>query len=156
VFTAAVWFKTRTNRGGKILGFGSSNTRRSPTPGSDRHVYMTDDGRLIFGLYSVSGRRTIATTGSYNDGAWHHVAVSNGASGVRMYIDGTLAVRSLQTFNPANYVGFWQLGGDSLPGWVSAPTSLDFAGSVDEFAVYPRELDAATIDAQYSLAMSTS
>ena len=38
VFTAEVWFKTRTNRGGKILGFGSSNTVRSPSPTRDRQV----------------------------------------------------------------------------------------------------------------------
>jgi hypothetical protein len=151
VFTAEVWFKTRTNRGGKILGFGSSNTVRSPSPTRDRHVYMLDDGRLIFGLVSGS-RRTVTTPQAYNDGDWHHLVVSNGAAGMRVYVDGSLVVRSLGVYNPLDYTGYWQLGGDALSGWPLIPTSLDFAGSLDEFAVYPSELDAATIAAHGTLA----
>ena len=71
---------------------------------------------------------------------------------MRMYVDGSLVVRSASAYNPVDYTGFWQLGGDSVSGWTSAPTSQDFAGSLDEFAVYPTELSAATIAAHRSLA----
>ena len=36
--------------GGKIVGFGDSRTGRSGTNGVDRHLYMTSNGQLRFGL----------------------------------------------------------------------------------------------------------
>ncbi|MGH3383397.1 MAG: LamG-like jellyroll fold domain-containing protein [Nocardioidaceae bacterium] len=148
-FSAEVWFKTTTNRGGKILGFGSSNTRRSDT--SDRHVYLTNQGRLVFGIYA-GGTRTLTTSRTYDDGDWHHLVVSNGPDGMRTYVDGSLVNSTGQTYNPTDYQGYWQLGGDALSGWPSAPSSLDFAGSLDEFAVYPTQLSSSTVRAHYQLA----
>jgi hypothetical protein len=150
VFSAEVWFKTSTTRGGKILGFGSSNVLRSPT--RDRHVWMGNGGRLSFGVISDGTKHTISTTKRYNDGAWHHLVVSNGRAGMRLYVDGTFAVHSTSSYDPDDYTGFWQLGGDALAGWTPRSASLDFAGSLDEFAVYPYELDADTIAAHRRLA----
>jgi hypothetical protein len=113
---------------------------------------MSNVGRLNFGVISDGTKHTISTTRRYNDGAWHHLVVSNGRAGMRMYVDGTLAVHSPSVYDPDDYTGFWQLGGDALAGWTPQSASLDFAGSLDEFAVYPSELDAATIAAHHSLA----
>ena len=70
-FTAEAWFKTTTNQGGKILGFGSSSTGSSSN--YDRQVYMTNAGQLYFGVYP-DGVQTLNThERRYNDGQWHHV-----------------------------------------------------------------------------------
>ena len=51
VYTEEAWFKTTsTTRGGKIIGFGNSRTGISTS--YDRHVYMQDDGTLVFGVYT--------------------------------------------------------------------------------------------------------
>ena len=151
VFSAEVWFRSSTTRGGKVLGFGTGTTQRSST--ADRHVYMANNGRLVMGLRSGSNR-TITTSRSYNDGAWHHLVATQGSSGMRLYVDGTLNVRSSQSYDPVDYTGYWQLGGDTLSGWSTAPSSLDLAGSLDEFAVYPSELSAGTVALHHALGRS--
>ena len=65
VYSAEVWFKTNTTRGGKIFGFGNGQPNRHGTnPGLsgsyDRNLYMTNAGTLIFGVY-VNGTRTVSS-----------------------------------------------------------------------------------------------
>ncbi len=50
VYSEEAWFNTTTNRGGKIIGFGSVPDGSSNH--YDRHVYMQDDGTLVFGAYT--------------------------------------------------------------------------------------------------------
>ena len=73
VYSEEAWFKTTTNRGGKIIGFGNSQTGNSGS--YDRHVYMQDDGRLVFGVWTGQ-TNTITTPSAYNDGDWHHVVAT--------------------------------------------------------------------------------
>ena len=49
-YTAEVWFKTNTTRGGKLIGFGNTTSGLSAT--YDRHVYMLNTGKLAFGVSS--------------------------------------------------------------------------------------------------------
>ena len=49
-FTVEGWFKTTTNTGGKLIGFGSNQTGSSSS--YDRHIYMMNDGQLVFGVYN--------------------------------------------------------------------------------------------------------
>ena len=49
------------------------------------------------------------------------------------------------------YLGYWRVGGDVLSGWPNTPTTRNFAGGVDEVAIYPTALSQATIQAQYAL-----
>jgi hypothetical protein len=146
-FSAEVWFRTTTSRGGKILGFGSSNNQFSTT--KDRHLYMHDDGRLTFGVFRRTFR-TLTSPLAYNDGKWHHVVASLGVSGMQLSVDGErVATRSLPTQARA-YQGYWQLGVDSLTGWPSPPSSSYFAGSLDEFAVYPFQMTLVKIRAHHT------
>ena len=52
---------------------------------------------------------------------------------------------------PQDYTGYWRIGGDNT--WGGASTN-DFAGSLDEVAVYPAVLSAATVQAHYHLGVS--
>ena len=87
-FTVEGWFKTITNQGGKLIGFGSNQTGSSSS--YDRHIYMMNDGQLVFGIFN-SGTVTIETPNTYNDGAWHYLAATYDSSSGTMafYIDGT-------------------------------------------------------------------
>ncbi|MGW0694278.1 LamG-like jellyroll fold domain-containing protein [Streptomyces sp. NPDC002738] len=147
-FSVETWIKTTTTRGGKIIGFGNLTMQNSNQ--YDKHVYLRNDGRLVFGVYS-GGTRTIATTGAFNDGAWHHVVATQGSSGMALYVDGQLRASNFLYTGNESYNGYWRVGGDNLASWPNRPTSDFFAGQIDETAVYPTALSSSTISAHYAL-----
>ncbi|WP_030200509.1 DNRLRE domain-containing protein [Streptomyces sp. NRRL S-87] len=153
-YSLETWFKTGTTRGGKLIGFGNNTTRSSGS--YDKQIYMTNTGRLVFGVYNGS-TRTI-TTGlfdTFNDNKWHHVVATQGPSGMAMYVDGKLKDTLNVTTNQA-YEGFWHVGGDNLSSWPNRPTSNFFAGQIDETAVYPTVLSQAQVTNHYNLAKAAS
>ncbi|WP_167133598.1 PKD domain-containing protein, partial [Arthrobacter sedimenti] len=137
------WFRTDTTRGGKIIGFGNTNAGLSGS--YDRHVYMEDSGKLIFGTYTGQ-TNTIQTQRNYNDNAWHHVVASQSPQGMKLYVDGALAGTNPQA-GAQTYTGYWRIGGDTT--WGSS--SAFFKGSIDEVAVYSRELSAERVKAHYDI-----
>jgi len=146
-FTAQAWFNTTSTSGGKILGFGNSNT--STTSGSyDRHIYMDNNGQIWFGVYP-GGVRTVNSGPGYNDGQWHQVTASLGANGMRLYIDGKQVGSRTDTTSGQGYSGYWRVGGDNLGGWPNQPASNFFAGSIGQVAIYPTVLDRTTVVNQY-------
>ncbi|MEV7612681.1 DNRLRE domain-containing protein [Streptomyces sp. NPDC089799] len=149
-YTLETWVRTGTTRGGKLLGFGNNTERGSSQ--YDKHLYMTDDGRLVFGVYT-GATRTITTGGTdrYNDNAWHHVVATQGPSGMVLYVDG-VQKGTLNVTTHENFAGYWRAGGDSLGGWPDRPTSEFFAGQLDETAVYPTVLTAAQVQNHHNLA----
>lgn len=155
VYSAEVWFKTNTTQGGKIFGFGNGQPNRHGTnPGLsssyDRNLYMTNAGTLIFGVYT-NGTKTVGTALPYNDNVWHHAVATQGSDGMRLYVDGSqIGVLPNQT-TAQGYWGSWKVGGDQLNAWPLRPSSNYFAGSIDEFAVYPTVLSATQVTDHYEL-----
>jgi hypothetical protein len=147
-FSVETWFRTTTTRGGKLIGFGNNTTRNSGN--YDKHVYMTNNGQLVFGVNS-GGPRTLASPSGYNNGAWHHVVASQGPSGMALYVDGVLIGSNNVTGNQ-QYDGYWRVGGDNLANWPSRPSSNFFAGQIDETAVYPSALTAQQVARHRTLA----
>ncbi len=147
-FSVQVWFRTTSTVGGKILGF--ENTKTGKGSRADRSLFLTTDGRLGFGTY-CSRIRTVLSTATYNDGAWHQATATQGNGVTRLFVDGVLvAGNALTGAQPGS--GYWRLGGGNLDGWPEKPASSWFAGSLDEFAYYGSALSAATIAAQYRAA----
>src|SRR5262249_12726675 len=133
--------------GGKLIGFGSSRTGNSGS--YDKHVYMTDDGRLVFGVWN-GHPDVVSTTDRYNDDRWHHLVATQGPAGMVLYLDGERPGSDpAATSQP--YTGYWRIGGDSLGGWPNQPSSAYFHGTVDEAAVYSTQLDADRVAAHHAL-----
>ncbi|MBT2468942.1 LamG domain-containing protein [Streptomyces sp. ISL-66] len=147
-YSVETWFKTNTTRGGKLVGFGNNQDRTSSQ--YDKHVYMTNDGRLAFGVYT-GGTRTVTTSAAYNDDAWHHVVATQGPGGITLYVDG-VQKGTLNVTTHENFSGYWHAGGDNLSGWPNRPTSDFWAGRLDETAVYPTVLSAAQVQNHFALA----
>ncbi|UQW99774.1 LamG-like jellyroll fold domain-containing protein [Streptomyces sp. RerS4] len=147
-YSVETWFRTNTTRGGKLVGFGNQQVNSSGQ--YDKHVYMTNDGRLVFGVYT-GATRTITTAGSYNDNAWHHVVATQGPGGMTLYVDGVQR-GTLNVTTHENFAGYWRTGGDGLGGWPNRPLSEHWAGRLDETAVYPTVLSAAQVQNHYALA----
>ena len=135
-YSSAAWFKTTTTTGGLIAGFGAAATGASTT--TDRVLYMTNTGALVFGNNNAA-KRVITAAGPYNDNQWHHVLATVGADGMRLYVDGK-QVATTTTTPTAAYTGFFRVGYDNLTGWPNAPTSNYFRGTLDEVAAYSTTL----------------
>ncbi|MEU1971942.1 PKD domain-containing protein [Microbacterium sp. NPDC019599] len=142
-YSLEAWFKTSTTTGGKIIGFGNSPDGNSS--GYDRHIYMTPDGQLIYGVW-VGFTDTLQTPGSYNDGQWHHVVATQGAQGMRLYVDGVLRGSNDHT-DAQDYTGYWHVGGDITWG----PGDWEFDGTIDEVAVYMNPISASDVASHYTL-----
>ena len=142
-YSEELWFKTTTDQGGKLIGFGNAQSGLSSH--YDRHVYMLPDGRLAFGTWT--GTENVATTTqAFNDGRWHYVVATQGSDGMKLYVDSSLAATNPQT-GQESYDGYWRIGGDSS--WAG---SNYFAGTIDEAAVYPIVLSPSQISAHFAAA----
>ena len=144
VYSLEVWFKTTTTNGGKLIGFGNNASGTSSS--YDRHIYMQNNGMLVFGTYT-GVQNVITSPKSYNDGGWHHVVAAQSGSGMVMYVDG-VSVGTNPQAAAQNYTGYWRIGGDTT--WGSS--SPYFAGTIDEAAVYPTELTASQVANHFQLA----
>jgi hypothetical protein len=146
-YTIEFWFKTTTSSGGRLFGFGNNQIGASSS--SDRQVYMTNSGQLIYGVTSGSNK-TVTTASSYNDGSWHHVAASLGSGGLLLYVDGLRQGTDTTTTSATSYSGYWRLGYDSLSGWTGTHSSDYFAGSLDEARVVTRQESDTEIKNDYT------
>ncbi len=147
-FSVQVWFRTTSKKGGKIFGFENKKTGTSKR--YDRSLYLTSDGRLVFGTYYGSLAH-VASPGRYNDGSWHMATATQGRDGTRLYVDGALVASNSAT-RAESGLGYWRLGGGNLKHWPAKPRSSYYSGRIDEFAVFNSVLSPATIAALYALA----
>ncbi|MHA7304970.1 PKD domain-containing protein [Arthrobacter sp. TMN-49] len=151
-FSAEMWVKTTTNRGGKILGYGNAATGLSSN--YDRHVYMDNSGRIYFGVYNGSVQ-TVNSSASYNNGQWHHIVASLGVGGMSLWVDGLQVATKPTVTTGQTYNGYWRLGGDNLSGWTARPSNTYLAGSIDEVAIYNSNLTRAQLQSHYLLSGRT-
>ncbi|GAA4359798.1 PKD domain-containing protein [Angustibacter luteus] len=151
-FSAEAWFKTTTTSGGKILGFGGSTTGLSGN--YDRHVYMTNDGKLTFGTW-LGFPAIVTSAQSYNDGQWHHVVGTLGSAGEFLYVDGKRVGANGGIHSGQPYDGYWRIGGDNIGGWPGDKSSNGFQGDIDDVAIYPSQLTFAQVRSHYSLSGRT-
>ncbi|PHN08670.1 LamG-like jellyroll fold domain-containing protein [Flavilitoribacter nigricans] len=110
--------------------------------GTDQNLFLTPstwNGELQFGLINGGTQQNLYSTG-LPTGQWVHVAVTLGASGVRMYVDGqevaqqATAVVSPLDFKPVlNYIGRSQY-----------PDPL-FDGTIEDFRIYNYALSAGEV-----------
>ncbi|SDP38037.1 PKD repeat-containing protein [Pedococcus dokdonensis] len=143
-YTLEAWVKTTSTNGGKVIGFGCSNTGTSGC--YDRHVYFNNDGTLTFGVWT-GFTNTITTPLAYNDGQWHHVmATQSNTDGMALYVDGVLRGTNGQNDAQA-YDGYWRVGGDNHWGCCSP----FLAGTIDEVAVYSSVLPASAAAQHFQL-----
>ncbi|GAA4265672.1 LamG domain-containing protein [Frondihabitans peucedani] len=146
-FSEEVWFKT-TVAGGKLMGFGSSQTGSSGS--YDRHLYINTSGQLVFGTYNAA-TKTIVTSTPVTDGTWHQaVATFSGSTGMALYLDGALVAQNTTYTVAQNFTGFWRVGYDAIASWPGAPTNAYFTGSLRFASVYTTVLTAAQVQNHYN------
>ena len=146
-FSIETWIKTSTNTGGKIVGYGNSNTGNSSS--YDRHIYMDNSGHIYFGVYPGSAQ-VVSSSNTYNDGSWHYiVATLDQNTGMTLYVDGKRVASNASVTSAQSYTGYWRIGGDTLGSWPSAPSSSYFSGTIGDVAIYPTALTLAQVQDHY-------
>ena len=146
--TLSLWFKTTTTTGGKLIGFGNTQTGQSGSYG--RHLYMNNAGKIYFSS-DFGGENTISTPFSYNDDCWHHAAATFSSEGMMLYVDGALQASNPAVISsPGGVDGkYCRIGFDNIAGWPSAPSSYYFSGQLDDIRVYDIALSASDIASLY-------
>ena len=142
-FAVEAWFKTTSTTGGKIVGFSANSSGIAQT--FDRHIYLNAAGNINWGVWP-STPRILTTTGTYNDGQWHHVVGSLGPGGQELYVDGTRVGYDAATTSALSYTGYWRIGGDNS--WAG---DYYFDGVIDEVAVYRDPISASQVKNHWNL-----
>jgi hypothetical protein len=144
-FAMEAWFKTTSRTGGRIMGFGDSQSGTSTN--YDPFVYLDAGGQLIFGQWDNMATFTyngVWGAKAYNDGTWHHVVASSNGSRLEMYIDGVRQGGGKPTSAVAKSTPSWfRVGTDTFGYWPLPPKTAGFTGSLDDVAVYSTPLTAA-------------
>lgn len=147
-FTTEIWFRTTSTNGGALISF------RSPVllgllNSYDRQLYLDNTGHLVFGLggNTVS---TVASTGRYNDGAWHLADGTVSSTGTQLYVDGTKVGENATMTNPMDATGTWRIGDGGFSGWSPAPKDSRPNASVQGAAIFTSALSANQIALHYA------
>ena len=139
-FSVAAWFKTSTNFGSNAFivnkcGIGSDSSGQNLNYG----IWMNSAEQIKAGFETSSGTEQYVTSpGTYNDGQWHYVIVTNDGSTVRLYVDGTqVATKSTSGASPeTSGTKPVRVGANSR---VTPPGNF-FTGEVDEVRVWNDDL----------------
>ena len=141
--TVALWFKSTYNNTTAQQSFVSWGVNG----GGLRYTLNFDGGKIR--LDNAGGAAT--TNASYADGLWHHLVTiksNNGNLGnVVHYVDGVVSANGGaggSTFNLRESANF-TIGGDRTGGG-----RINFIGTIDDFRLYSKELNATAVSALYA------
>lgn len=149
VFSLEAWFRTTSLTGGKLISRGNRQTSNSNK--HDRQLYVTNAGAVAFGVRPNQSRQAVISPGTYRDGSWHHAVATLSPEGMRLYVDGALVGQRTDVVTAEHLArGYWRVGGDTVSGWPSAPSSTAFNGDIDEVAIYKRPLSAEEVAAHFA------
>lgn len=145
-FTVQIRFRSSVG-GGRMIGFSSATEGDSPD--FDRHLFLTDDGRVAFGVWPGTVR-VITSARSYLDHAWHQATATLSAEGMKLYVDGELVAEDPSVTRAQDFSGYWRIGYESMFHWgPEGPANWVFGGALAHAAVYRVALSPAQIAAQW-------
>jgi hypothetical protein len=137
--TTAGWFKTSSSARQVILRMGDQ--------GDSNEFYEMglNNGKAWFRFSSKAGTidGDCQTTGTYNNGAWHHfVAVKTGTSTCTLYMDGIQSATdstTCGTCNDLSPIGKWNIGRDPSSSGINY-----FVGDLDDIMHWDNYLASST------------
>lgn len=132
--TQELWFRTTSTEGGLLMRH-TSGTEED----AGRLVLSMDGAGLLTHSVLADGGRTLTTSTPLNDGAWHHVAVTTGTDGHRVFVDGVLAAEDAAPVDASKVEGTWRVA-SGLPADEQVETEDAEEGTVEATP----EADAAT------------
>jgi len=136
-YTMAVWFRADRRGGDRELMAAYSD---GPTFGAAVEFKPNGAMRFLHRSTTEGTGADLITTETYEDGAWHHVAMVKTADELIGYMDGEVAISALtdDVFDGSFYVALGVL--DHL-----RANARFFPGPLDDARIYDRALDEAEI-----------
>lgn len=112
------------------------------TDGSNQFIVRAGDGAGVGFFYITNGvNNVIAFPAAWTDAGWHHVAVTWGSPGMRIYLDGELAISN-------TFVGTVPSMGSSL--YVGSPyVGQETYARLDELRILEEQLTPAQVLSDY-------
>ena len=112
-------------------------------------VLLRADGRVSFRLETAGKTFFAQSDRALTAGDWAHVAVSWGPGGMQLRLDGALDGASSHAGGLAGNVQPWVIGANASVSGTGNSLGLrdHFAGTIDEVALFDRQLDAADLAA---------
>lgn len=145
-FSIQIRFKTAVG-GGRLIGF--SSALEGDSRDFDRHLFLTDDGRVAFGVWP-GVVRVISSARSYSDDAWHQATATLSPAGMKLYVDGELVAGDASVTRGQVLSGHWRIGYESMFNWGPlAPKNWVFGGTLTHAVVYSTALTAEQISTQW-------
>ncbi|MAE65270.1 MAG: hypothetical protein CMJ18_13445, partial [Phycisphaeraceae bacterium] len=155
--TVQLWFNADTPAGGDLQHLWSKDSQGYDT-GGHLSLYLTAAGNLEVRLQSASADYNVTSPSAVSGGVWHHAAVTFGAQGLALYLDGARVDIDNYTggfgttsggagnFEPIAIGGGTQNSGNL----VATPVNQLFAGLIDEVAILNIQLGADLIQDLYA------
>ena len=129
-----------------MIGFGTGLTTVESPTNYDRHLYLSNAGKVVFGVTSAGVKQVVGSATGQNDNTWHHaVATMSSGTGMRLYLDGALVASNAAVTATTAYNGQWRIGWDNLAGWPETKTSEYYQGSLAWASVHTSVLSAAQV-----------
>ena len=146
--TVSAWFKTGTASGHKIVGLESNQTGTASAL-FDRHLYMGTDSKIYFGVFDTAAR-SVTSTSTLTNNAWHHAVGTDNGSTIALYIDGVLQGTTSGTGYASYVTSYWRIGSYRFGSntWTNASDGY-FTGSIDDVRIYNRALSAGEVQKLY-------
>ncbi|MFF1372694.1 LamG-like jellyroll fold domain-containing protein [Streptomyces virginiae] len=143
-----MWFRT-DKPNGVLVGLQNAELGATPTQWNPS-LLIDADGKLRGELWRGTKGTSITSSQPVTDNQWHHVALTGGAAGQTMYLDGAKVGFQAGAVKPETVVQAYLGAGYSHWAWDGqAEGTRYFSGQLDEAAFYNKELDAATVADHY-------
>jgi len=132
--TITGWFNSDTADRGALLNFGEATT-------ADRMVLEMENGNIRFLIREAASTITnLETAASFNDGTWHHFAVTNDDTTTSLLIDGVLVPLSNTTDSASWFDDITGADSFTLGYEIRSNAELPFNGFLDDIAIYDHVL----------------
>ncbi|HVW66555.1 MAG TPA: LamG-like jellyroll fold domain-containing protein [Candidatus Peribacteraceae bacterium] len=106
-------------------------------------IYL-NSGHVLAGLWEANGSELdVTSSGSYDDGAWHHGFLTYDGTDLRLYVDGQL----VGTQHGSGTHGIYYVSGGTSIGRDGDSDSGYFSGNIDDVRVYKRALSSSEVGA---------
>lgn len=112
-------------------------------PWQGTYFFVNPNGKLAFDFAYNAGPRS---TASVNDAQWHFISVTNSNGFIQLYVDGVPNGQGKQMSLP-NITGNTKSIGTNTPNIIAS--GYDFAGKLDDIAIWDRALTQQEILALY-------
>ena len=147
-FSLAIWFRVSSGYTGKLIGL--ETVQNSQGLQYDRHLYIGNDGKLYWGVYSTSSK-IVGSNSAVDNGSWHYAVVTFTSSTSNLYLDGVAQGTSLSgaAFGYPGSTTYWKIGGTQLSSWSYAASNY-LTGDIGRVTIFTTALTSGVVSNYYS------